>query len=69
MLYKIKNKPTWYKVWAILTLIGALYYLVKVFVSDFEPTPLDRFIHLFVLGSILLDFILFPKDRSEPPST
>ena len=62
MLNKLKNKPRWYQVWAVTVGIGALYYLVRLFF--FEPNSLDRFIQVYALGSILLDYFLFPKDKN-----
>lgn len=63
MLYKIKNKPLWYKLWAISVALSAVYYLITFFF--FEPTPTDRFIEVYALCSIVLDYLFSPKPE-EP---
>lgn len=63
MLQKLKNRPLWYKIWAISVGICAVYFLIRVFTT--EPTQVDRFINLYALTSILLDYFIFPKEVSK----
>lgn len=66
MLQKLKNRPLWYKIWAISVGICAFYFLIRVFTT--EPTQVDRFINLYALTSIILDSFIFPKevDKTDP---
>jgi len=61
MLLKMKNKPIWYKIWAISTLVGAVYYAIKHFF--FESTSFDLFVFLIVIFSLLIDLFLFPDSK------
>jgi hypothetical protein len=60
MLYKLKNRPLWYKLWAISAGICAFYYLIKIMIS--EPTTADRLIETYALVSVILDYFIFPKE-------
>jgi hypothetical protein len=59
MLYKIKNKPFWYQLWAISVAMAAIYYLIIYFF--FTPTSFDKFIEVYALFSLLIDYIFFPN--------
>ena len=63
MFNKIKNKPLWYQVWAGTVALSAVYYLLKYFLS--EPSPTDRFIEFYALFSLLLDYLIFPKEQKN----
>jgi hypothetical protein len=62
MLNKIKGQPLWYKVWAISVLLGAVYFLFKLFFG--EPSSYDRFIHAYTLISLVLDYLIFPVNKT-----
>ncbi len=59
MLYKIKGKPAWYKVWAVSIALCAIYYLIKLFF--FQPTSFDRLLEVYVFLSLLADYFINPK--------
>lgn len=64
MLRKLRGRPLWYRAWAALVALGALYVLVRVF----SPGGIGRFdygVMVFVHVSILLDFVVFPKAEGE----
>lgn len=63
MLLKIKKKPLWYQVWAVSVAIGAIYVLLKYFLS--ELTALDRLINVYALVSIFLDTLFFSSKNNE----
>jgi len=63
MLYKIKNKPVGYQIWAVSVAIGVIYFAVKLFL--FEATSFDRLIEVYVWFSFLLDYFFFPKKEQH----
>ncbi len=63
MINKIKSKPLWYQLWAVITGSAALYCLVKYFVYGFDS--IDYLIQVFVLGSLLVDSFLFSSDKFD----
>lgn len=64
MLNKIKNKPVWYQIWAISVAASALYFLVKY--CFFDPSPTDRFIEVYALGSLVVDYLFFSENSPAP---
>lgn len=70
MLNKIQGRPLWYKIWAILVGVTALYTLI-VFVgallkdSLVNITAIDYFLLCFVHLSLLLEMYLFPEIKDK----
>lgn len=73
MLNKIQGRPSWYKIWAILVGITALYTLI-IFVgallknSLVNITAIDYFLLCFVHLSLLLEMYLFPEKENKKPN-
>ncbi|NGP90260.1 hypothetical protein G3569_18035 [Aliifodinibius halophilus] len=70
MLNKIQDRPLWYKVWAIIVGIVALYTLIIFVGVLFEESfahisATDYLLVAFVQFSILLEMYLFPKTENE----
>ncbi len=72
MLNKIKHRPLWYKVWAIVTALAAFYILIRVikyWIGDGgisgKLTSSDFLIMIYVHISLLLDFYFFPEKKEE----
>jgi hypothetical protein len=63
MLHKIANKPAWYKLWSFSVLLCAVYFLVRL--CFFEPSATDRLLEAYALGSLVLDFLIFPKEDKK----
>lgn len=61
MLNKTKNKPVWYQVWTTTVAFAALYYLFKYLF--FELSSFDRLLSVYALVSLLVDYIVFPKNK------
>lgn len=61
MLNKIKNKPLAYQIWATTVAICSLYCLIKHFLYDLNAT--DHLIQVFVLVSILIDYLMYPSNQ------
>ena len=70
MLNKIQDRPLWYKVWAIIVGILALYTLiifVGILIEDSfaQISAIDYLLGAFVQFSVLLEMYLFPKTENE----
>lgn len=59
----MKNKPLWYKVWAIALAVGAIYSLIKYFF--FALNDFDRYIQAVVLMSLLIDRFVVTDDNDK----
>ena len=62
MLNKLKGQPLWYQLWAISVALSAIYCL-GIWLTG-TLSSFDRFLQLFVFGSIVVDFLLFPGKRA-----
>jgi hypothetical protein len=61
MLYKIKNKPLWYRIWGISVAMSALCGL---YLLCLDTTPKFFYVCLlYTFGSVLLDSFLFPDSK------
>jgi len=70
MLNKIQYRPLWYKIWAVVVGIIALYTLVIFVGVLFEDSfahvsAIDYLLAAFVQFSILLEMYTFPKTENE----
>ncbi len=70
MLNKIQGRPLWYKVWAIVVGIIALYTLIVFVGALFSDsltniTAIDYLLLAFVHLSILLEMYLFPETENK----
>ncbi len=68
MLRKIKGKPSWYKLWAIIVALAAVFVLLKFFFSLIhigQFGSLDYVVMVFVHISLLLDYFLYPSDKNK----
>lgn len=68
MLKKIKGKPFWYKLWAIIVALAAVFVLLKFFFSLIhigQFGSLDYVFMVFVHISLLLDYFLYPSDKNK----
>jgi len=67
MLRKIKGKPFWYKLWAIIVALAAVFVFLKLFFSSLlhigQFGSLDYVLMAFVHISLLLDYFLYPSDK------
>ena len=67
MLRKIKGKPFWYKLWAIIVALAAVFVLLKLFFSLIhigQFGSVDYVLMVFVHISLLLDNFLYPSDKN-----
>ena len=68
MLRKIKGKPFWYKLWAIIVALAAVFVLFKLFFSLIHIGQFgsyDYVLMAFVHISLLLDYFLYPADKNK----
>lgn len=74
MLNKLRNRPAWYKIWAIIVAMASIYLLIRLgfawfYVEDFAKGLLnyDYFIMSAVFLSLLADLFLAPVKKSSDP--
>ena len=64
MVNKLQGRPLWYKIWAIVVGIAAIYVLIKAFAFD-GLSKFGYFLMAFTHLSILLDLYFFPDSRES----
>ena len=67
MLRKLRGRPAWYQVWALLVGLAAAYMLVRVFTVD-GLGRVDYVLLVFVHASVLLDNALYPTGDGAGPN-
>ena len=68
MLRKIKGKPFWYKLWAIIVALAAVFVLLKFFFSLIHIGQFGSWhwlLMVFVHISLLLDYFIYPSDKNK----
>jgi hypothetical protein len=58
MLYKLKSKPTWYRIWAITVALAAFYFLYSF--TRGSISTLEYGLAVYAFGSLVADQLLFP---------